>query len=85
MTKETKTITVYISFDGKEFATEKECCEYEMLFNDILPMIKKLNKICKSHQTCENCKFSYDNEKCLFVQDVPEYWNLKEFTARLGD
>ena len=84
MTKQTKTITVYVSFDGKEFATEKECREYEILFNDILPVIKKINKICKQ-SNCDKCIFGYPNESCLITSDAPEYWDLEEFQQRLGD
>lgn len=75
----------FIAFDGKEFATETACQEYEMSFNDILPVIKKINKICKSQPVCKNCKFSNSEGFCLFRGGVPEYWKLEGFQLGIGE
>ena len=76
--------TIFISFDGKEFATETACQEYEMLFSDILSGIKKISKICSTQSSCENCKFSYSSGNCLFQDYCPEDWDLETLQERIG-
>lgn len=74
--------TIFISFDGKEFATKKECCKYEM---SMIYAFKKIKTICKAQSHCENCKFTDLNGDCLLQHYSPEDWDLEEIQKRLGD
>lgn len=80
--------TIFISFDGKEFATEKACCEYEMVINDTkdaLSALKKIKTMCRVQQSCKNCIFGGVDKDCILTSDIPEYWNFEEIQKRIGD
>lgn len=76
----------FIAFDGKEFKTEEECVKYEKSINnklkDIIPALKKIQKICNAQMDCGECVF-YNSSigECIFTADAPEWWHLR----RLGE
>lgn len=80
--------TIYISFDGKEFATEKECVKYETFnkLKDIIPTLKTIQEICNKYSHCHECVFCNEgSDNCMFRKDTPEWWDLSEIKKRIGD
>lgn len=68
----------FIAFDGKEFETEKECAKYEAANElvNIMPIFKKVKKICSEQETCYSCVFNNTSGDCMFAGTIPSDWNL---------
>ena len=78
----------FIAFNGEKFKTEEECAKYEASINeltDIIPTLKKIQKICDTQMECEGCVFYRNSiEACMFTDNVPAWWNLSKIDKRIG-
>ena len=69
---------IYIAFDGKEFDTEKECCEYEEKRKDLVKVSRAIDTIknyCKCCG-CHSCPFFSSRYGCNFIVDTPDEWEV---------
>ena len=57
---------IYVAFDGKEFDTEKECCEHEEKRKDLVKVSRAIDTIqnyCRE-KDCVECPFFSPLQDC---------------------
>ena len=61
-----------------KFETEKECARYEAANElvNIMPIFKKVKKICSEQETCYSCVFNNTSGDCIFAGTIPSDWSI---------
>ena len=68
----------YIAFDGEEFDTEMECCEYEENHRGLIKTYKAIDTMknyCRE-KDCFECSFFNPLQGCKFMVKMPQEWEV---------